>query len=243
MTACGRNNVNRIVGGTEAKAHTWKWQVAVYDNDYFICGASLINQRYVLCAAHCVSSYGYVTKPENLKLLLGAHNRTQCENNSTQCDGQWVKVSKVIPHNNYNDTTMQNDISLLRLDKPLDLSRIERTISPVCVADSSLSKNNLLTGVMAVVTGWGTLEPMGDVSPVLMQVSVPIASHEKCVDAYDKESITKINICAGYEKGKKDSCQGDSGGPLLIRRNNCWTQVGIVSWGRGCAEESKFCTV
>ena len=47
-------------------------------------------------------------------------------------------------------------------------------------------------------------------------------------------------ICAGYAAGGVDTCQGDSGGPMFRRdAANAWIQVGIVSWGDGCARPNK----
>ena len=44
-------------------------------------------------------------------------------------------------------------------------------------------------------------------------------------------------ICAGYRGlGGKDSCTGDSGGPLICNHGNKAVLVGVVSWGRRCAE-------
>ena len=42
-------------------------------------------------------------------------------------------------------------------------------------------------------------------------------------------------MCAGFEKGGKDSCQGDSGGPLMIKEDGRLVVVGVVSAVIGCA--------
>ena len=65
---------------------------------------------------------------------------------------------------------------------------------------------------------------------ILQKVTVPFVDEATCKDAYGSSSITDGMICAG-RKGK-DSCQGDSGGPMV---NMNGEQVGIVSWGYGCA--------
>lgn len=45
-TACGRQSVNptglRIVGGQEARAHSWPWLISLQDNGNHFCGGSLI---------------------------------------------------------------------------------------------------------------------------------------------------------------------------------------------------------
>jgi len=45
-------------------------------------------------------------------------------------------------------------------------------------------------------------------------------------------------FCAGEPQGGKDSCQGDSGGPVTYydSTTNSFIEVGLVSWGNGCAE-------
>jgi secreted trypsin-like serine protease len=66
---------------------------------------------------------------------------------------------------------------------------------------------------------------------------VPYVSDRACAGAYRAAGIrlvTKDSICAG--KRGVDACQGDSGGPLVRRDGSGrWVQIGIVSWGIGCA--------
>jgi len=72
-----------------------------------------------------------------------------------------------------------------------------------------------------------------------MQTSVPIVNQAKCKDEYSHigANVDDTMICAGYDEGGKDTCQGDSGGPFVFQSaNGIWTQHGITSWGKGCAE-------
>jgi Trypsin len=47
-------NVNlRIVGGVETVPHSWPWIVSLQTDRGHRCGGSLINERWVLSAAHC----------------------------------------------------------------------------------------------------------------------------------------------------------------------------------------------
>jgi len=69
----------------------------------------------------------------------------------------------------------------------------------------------------------------------LREVDVPIISDATCKTYSGYSRITTNMICAGYASGGKDSCQGDSGGPLFQKISDKYVQIGIVSWGLGCA--------
>ena len=73
-----------------------------------------------------------------------------------------------------------------------------------------------------------------------MQVSVPIVSQDRCKKAYGSSAIHASMVCAGLDKGGKDSCQGDSGGPLVCEFGGKFFLEGVVSWGRKCALPGKF---
>ena len=235
MTACGQNNVSRIVGGYEAEPHSWPWMAAIFikidSNRYKFCGGSVISNWHVLSAAHCAfDKKGLAIRAQNFRIMLGAHNRTAQ-------DGVWYDVSRVIAHPEYESRTRQSDISLLTLERRIVFSH---TIAPLCLADDSVSKINL-TRYHAVVTGWGDMESGSQAgSSVLREVRLPIVSEQKCRDVYGEDRVTELNICAGFEEGGKDSCQGDSGGPLSVNFNHSWTEVGIVSFGEECALPGKY---
>jgi len=94
--------------------------------------------------------------------------------------------------------------------------------------------------------GWGTTQS-GQLSPVLMQAEVPLVSQDTCTQASSYPgppgsslTVTDNMICAGFAAGGTDACQGDSGGPLITITDGVATQLGIVSWGEGCAAANKY---
>ena len=106
-------------------------------------------------------------------------------------------------------------------------------------ADASMT---VPVGQPLEVTGWGAMSEGGEGSRMLQKVEVPHVDTAVC-DAEEsyKGKITAGMLCAGYAKGAKDACQGDSGGPLVWHKAGAGNfLVGVVSWGEGCARESKY---
>ena len=97
----------RIIGGEEANSGDWGWQAILYFRGAFICGGSLINNEWVITAAHCISSNN---APSDYSIRLGLHNRFNPENYSIM-----VNISKFIIHSRYNSSNLHNDIALLKL--------------------------------------------------------------------------------------------------------------------------------
>merc|ERR1712216_282956 len=74
----------------------------------------------------------------------------------------------------------------------------------------------------------------------LRHVEVPIVNDSVCEAAYGSSFDAEYEICAGEAEGGVDSCQGDSGGPLVINTGSGFSQIGVVSWGIGCADPGYY---
>jgi len=206
----------RIVGGQETEEHEYPWQVGLVSRNGRSpwCGGTLISSTHVLTAAHCTDG----SAASSIRVILGEHNIADSDFNR-------VDVAEIINHPDYNSGTIDNDYAILRLANPVTFSN---EVSPACLpADLSAT----YAGVLATVTGWGTLSSGGNQPTALQEVDVTVTTNEVCNQAYG--SITDNMVCAA-DSGK-DSCQGDSGGPLVAPENGRQALIGVVSWGRGCA--------
>ncbi|XP_077959731.1 uncharacterized protein LOC120819052 isoform X3 [Gasterosteus aculeatus] len=224
-TICGIPLLNtRIVGGEDAPAGSWPWQVSLQKDGGHICGGSLINKEWVMSAAHCFSS----VSTSGWQVSLGRQNLQGANPNEVS-----INVASIILHPQYNmGSRYNNDISLLRLSSPVQFTNY---IRPVCLAASDSVFNN---GTGSWVTGWGAVrEGVSLPSPgTLQEVQVPVVGNRQCYCLNVKlGTVTDNMICAGVLAGGKDSCQGDSGGPMVNKKGSVWVQSGIVSFGKGCA--------
>ncbi|XP_037811742.1 trypsin alpha-like [Lucilia sericata] len=205
-------NINRIVGGRPLNIIEAPYQVAVYNDNFFICGGSIISADWVLTAAHCLKGGG------TFKIRAGSRFRER---------GGVVRYARyVIVNSGYNLITLDNDIGLIRLKRRLKFSP---KIRPV-----RLAKPNFKLPQKYLVSGWGSLrETSSKPSNVLRGVTVARVSHRTCRNKFRREfPVTRLVICAASPA--KDACEGDSGGPLT---NNGF-QYGIVSYGIGCARRA-----
>lgn len=228
----------RIVGGTPANPGQWASVVALFKRDAFegrmsVCGGTLISRRFVLTAAHCVDR----ETPENIFFREGATDLSVA--------GRTLQAARIIVHPDYRRPSrtrpMHNDMALIEL-------ALDAQSPPQALLANSAIATAVKPGSLSTVVGFGATEQTrgftgfsGAGSDYLLQVDVPIVSQPRCIRRYGAENITAATICAGLEQGGQDSCQGDSGGPLFMAlRTGQMAQVGVVSWGAGCARPNAF---
>ncbi|XP_076365523.1 clotting factor C-like isoform X2 [Tachypleus tridentatus] len=254
IPVCGRSDSPRspfIVNGVVTDIGQWPWQAGIsrWNPDeerwFILCGGSLLNEKWVITAAHCVtySSSAFLIEPSQFKIYLGKHYRND------DMDDEYVQVKEpreihVYPF--YDPANFNNDIALIQLKDPVILTT---RVKPVCLPTDLTTRENLKEDTKAVVTGWGMNENE-TYSEALQQVVLPVVSASTCQQGYKDSgvplTITENMFCTGYSEGKKDACIGDSGGPLVFaddsQHERSWVLEGIVSWGSpsGCGHSNQY---
>ncbi|MFI2454965.1 S1 family peptidase [Streptomyces sp. NPDC019539] len=196
-----------VVGGTRAAQGEFPFMVRLSMG----CGGSLLTQQIVLTAAHCVGSSGNNTSITATAGVVDLRSSSAIK----------VRSTKVLQAPGYNGDG--KDWALIKLAQPINLPTLK-------IAETTAYNNGTFT-----VAGWGAAREGGAQQRYLLKAQVPFVSDASCLQSYPN-LIAGEEICAGFTEGGVDTCQGDSGGPMFRRDNaGAWIQVGIVSWGQGCA--------
>lgn len=201
-----------VVGGQNATQGQFPWMVRLSMG----CGGAMIASKVVLTAAHCVNGTGTNSS------ITATTGKVDLQAGG----GQSIKSTYVYRSPEYAGTGAQ------------DWALIELASAPsaplLTIADHG--QTSLGTGDFTIM-GWGSTTGSGSQSRYLEYATVPFVTDTSCEQSYGSDLQPDYELCAGHPEGGVDTCQGDSGGPMVQRDSaGNWIEVGIVSWGQGCAE-------
>lgn len=180
------------------------------DKTWF-CGGSLISKDFILTSAHCIHS----NDTSRYSVKLGSVNLKRFNHRHI------YKVKNIIKHKNFDGTLGHNDIALLRLEKPV---KITKKIKPACL--STLLYDDL------IATGWGSTKNGEPLSNVLLKANLKVFPKDQCSAIPWNITLLNSTFCAGGQY-TASTCDGDSGGPLQVydESKKVYLINGITSFG------------
>jgi len=231
---CGLPYASRIIGGVDSDIKARPWQAWIFirpsamANSGFTCGASIIGDRWLLTAAHCLE--GSLDNGVYVDVYYGS---TEIQD---EVGGIRTQAAEAYMHPNYDQPkgSTYNDIALLKLKETI---QFKEGVQPICMRTDAAWVE---TGTNCIVSGWGTTinQDKNSGAENLRELSVPMLSDCGALQTETYNIQYDTQFCAGYPEGGKDSCQGDSGGPLACpNADGAYYQEGVVSFGNECAKK------
>ncbi|NXG17317.1 PRS55 protease, partial [Grallaria varia] len=201
-----------IETGPSVKFGEFPWHVSIQSHGKHICGGTIISALWILTAAHCFTA----ELSPDLSIIVGGINLS--------VPLEEHKPDSLILHENFDSTTMTNDIALILLSSPIEFSKEKIPICLPFMCDIHIWQ-------LCWAAGWGSTNAADAVpaSPVLQKARVKLLSRKQCLEQIPQ--LREDVMCAEVEEGEQGNCQADSGGPLVCSYWNTmkWFQVGIIS--------------
>ncbi|XP_026733140.1 trypsin, alkaline C-like [Trichoplusia ni] len=217
--AAAPSNPSRIAGGDLTTIDKYPSMAAVLMTRDMInfqqnCGGTIINNRSILSAAHCV--YGETV--ESTRVRIGSSYRSS--------GGEVLPLAAILMYPTYTIHKYDDDVAILRTAVEIKYSA---TVQPAPIAGPSY---DLADDEVVWATGWGATETNEFHSEQLRDVQVWTVKHETCRWLYLLGvRITTDMLCIGWlGVGGRDQCWGDSGGPVFHNG----VVVGVCAFGGGC---------
>lgn len=226
VQSMAQNDDFNIVGGQVAPVGRFPYIAALSDQigDFPICGGILITPNAVLSAAHC---------GEIKEVFINCFNIRDRFLDDQNCERFLVEEQIIHPNYRQDSISEENDFAIIFLQEESITEPMKYLPSS---SDFTIPENEDIT-----IAGWGTTGFLNFNRPVtLRETIIQLVPEDTCNDLYraefDENLIQDNMFCASLPG--RDSCQADSGGPAFFRCDFLEEDllIGLISWGRRCAE-------
>merc|ERR1712149_140495 len=184
-----------IVNGFDANPGQFPWQASFQTSwGFHFCGASIVSERWLVTAAHCVTG----KSPNGVRVVLGLHDQAQTVGNP-----ETYRIAQIIAHPRYDGGSISNDITLLQTEQPIQFTdRIQAIALP--------EQDQTFNGQTCQISGWGELGWNQGSPDILQRLDVSVVNSRSCGTSSD---AGKVCIRPAGNRASS-ACRGDSGGPL-----------------------------
>ncbi|CAG0893001.1 unnamed protein product [Darwinula stevensoni] len=225
-----------IVGGNLAQTGEAPFMVRLvidFPSGPSTCGGSVINEKNVLTAAHCLVD---TSEKATGGIAIAGTNYVDTTTNPVTFGPTAQSIS--FASYDYHRTNFKKgyDIAIIHLSSSLVFND---NVQPICLPTSD-DKN--LAGCTNYAYGWGdTSAPDGQQSPDLKKLRVNVKSMAFCSSL---GFLKSAQLCVSAYTGPAGVCAGDSGGPVVTTYNGRLYQSGITSYGpTSCTKSNVFTRV
>jgi len=202
----------------------YPWQISLQFFGSHICGGSILNEYYVITAAHCVDYTASF-----YQVAVGLHKQSE-----KKAEGVVIhQVKHITRHENYmnGNGNFPNDIAIIEL---YDEIKFNNYTQPIALETANFDDEDAGYGTEeCVISGWGytSVSPRYTSPDVLQETGTKILSNTECAQMWGSRYIAKGHVC--IMDGESSACMGDSGGPLVCRASADapFRLVGVTSWG------------
>uniref|UniRef100_A0A182SLD9 Peptidase S1 domain-containing protein n=1 Tax=Anopheles maculatus TaxID=74869 RepID=A0A182SLD9_9DIPT len=223
---CGVQQSNRVSDDQTTRINEFPWTALLEvqtgdETNGYNCGGALINNRYVLTTARCITSLppgwrvyrvrlGEWDQDSDIDCVDGLCNKAPVD----------VEIEKIIVHNGYSpkDTNRHNDIALIRLARQIEYSS---SIRPICLPLSSSANSREDANMYSA--GWR-------MTAQKQKTELSIVDEKNCTKIHQRNgvSLQSSQMCTSAVR-MNDTCCGDLGGPLMQQQGSSWYMYGMAS--------------
>ncbi|CAG7717985.1 unnamed protein product [Allacma fusca] len=223
---CGRlGRASKIIGGKKVPPGLFPWaaqlDITRSDGSQTACTGSLIGEKFVLTAAHCLK------RAESVSVYMGGADRLQFTGSEIT-----VQAEKYVLHRRWNPKSLTSDLALVKLSEPI---KFTDEVSPVCLQEPEsllglgIIRKESWVGKTGVSVGWGRVTTKETAPRRLYRVRLPFMTDRQCQRIYASFYQKRSMLCTDSTT-EAAICYGDSGGPLMYKRNDVVYQVGVASF-------------